>query len=131
MRYFTCPAPKTGKDLYKIVCNKCKAVQGYCYASDNTLYDWVDFHYVQICNGEKWEGCFTPHVSPITEILCFECTCGNDTRDFRANVSLPGTMAIKKERENRVGRHLGQRGEKFTAIKVQSNKILSKKLWLK
>lgn len=114
-RHIECPRVKqnTGYKRYKVVCNKCNRPQGYLYADSPKLNDWFDFHYVQWHYGKYWYGCFSPHISPITEKLHFECACGQDTRDFRANRSMPGPLAYEKELENRKGRDFGKADSKF------------------
>jgi len=111
--FITCPRDKTGMTRFQIMCGRCNHRQGYLWATDATLIDWCDFHYTQWTRGDYWRGCFTPHVSPVTEQLCLECCCGNDTRDFRANMTLPQHIAERKERENRIGRHFNQPDSKF------------------
>lgn len=111
--FLTCPRDKTKLKHYEIVCRKCKETQGFCWASDASLVDWCDFHYVQWTRGDQWRGCFTPHISPITQQLCFECCCGQDTRDFRANMKLSQRIAENKERANSIGREFNQPNSKF------------------
>lgn len=130
MKFYTCPRDKTGMKRYKIVCRQCNSIQGYLWATDPTIKDWCDFHYVQKSNGEEWFGCLTPHISPITEELHFECCCGQDTRDFRAN-TVRHTEFREKEKKARYGRDLGHANSKFIAIEVQSFKFPNKKSWLK
>lgn len=121
--HITCPRDKTGMDYYEVSCRKCGEVQGYCWATDKTLKDWCDFHYVQWSDGQSWHGCFTPHISPITQELCFECSCGNDTRDFRANMTLPEKRSIELEEKNSVGRAFGKSDSKFIARKIKPEMV--------
>lgn len=112
--FLTCPrAKQVGMTKFQITCNNCGELQGYCYASDPSLKDWCDFHYVQWTHGNFWHGCLTPHVSPITEQLCLECCCGQDTRDFRANMKLPQKIAERLEIANQIGREFNQVNSKF------------------
>lgn len=60
-----------------------------------------------------WFGCFTPHISPITQELCFECACGNDTRDMRLNQTLPKTLIENMESRNVIGRIFGKEDSKY------------------
>lgn len=113
-----CPRDKSQMTRYMLVCNKCSQVQGYCWATDNTLVDWCDFHYVNWTDGTRWYGCLTPNVSPIDQSLTIECTCGQDTRDFRANMTLPSIIAETMEKENKVGRHFGKTNSKFNVLEV-------------
>lgn len=111
--FIECPRDKSKMTRYEIRCSACKDLQGYIWARSATLEDWCDFHYVQWTKGDVWHGCFTPHISPITEELCFECCCGNDTRDFRANMTMNERQAMLQEARNRYGRKLGRPESKF------------------
>ena len=122
-----CSRSKKGMKRYRIVCKTCGEILGYCWATDNTLKDWCDFHYTQWTDGKEWHGCLTPHVSPITEQLCLECCCGADTRDFRANMTLPISTAMEIEEENQVGRDFGTADSKFAVRTVSANVIPFKK----
>jgi len=122
--YYECPANKQGKKRFEISCNNCGEVQGYCWATDATLTDWIDFHYVQWTNGSQWFGCFTPNVSPVDGKLTLECTCGQDTRDFRVNMTLPGKQAFEIENKNKVGREYNKPDSKFD-VKDVTNKEIS------
>lgn len=106
-------SPDYNKDrsYWSITCSNCKRVQGYVWSNDIYLNDWANFHYYQWTDGEQWYGCFTPHVSPISGILCLECCCGADSRDFRANMTNKEANII--EESNRVGRAWGQEDSKF------------------
>jgi len=121
--HIECPRSKVGTNRYKITCSNCKQIVGYCRASDDTLKDWFDFHYVSWTNGEQWYGCFTPHVSPIDERLCIECTCGADTRDFRPNMTLPGKVAYEMEERNKIGRDFGRTDSKFKTTLMKTNRV--------
>lgn len=127
IKHFTCPRSKIGLNRYRIVCKACGKVQGYCWASDASLKDWCDFHYVSWTDGKEWYGCLTPHVSPITQQLCLECTCGQDTRDFRANMTLNPKVAFDIEQKNKVGREYGKSNSKFSVRKVRLNVLPFKK----
>ncbi len=122
-KQLVCPRNKTNMQRYEIRCVRCKEVQGYCYATDATLKDWCDFHYVQWTDGEYWRGCFTPNISPITEELTIECCCGQDTRDFRANMTMNTRIAERKETQNAKGRQYNQYDSKFAVNKVPKNVI--------
>jgi len=117
--YIECPRDKSNMNYYEVRCKKCNEVMGYCWATDATLQDWCDFHYVQWSDGQQWHGCLTPHVSPITQELCFECCCGNDTRDFRANMTLNEKRVDELEERNSKGRELGSKHSKFIARKFK------------
>ena len=119
--HLVCPRDKSGMNRYKITCGACGDVVGFCWATDASLTDWCDFHYVQWTDGQFWYGCFTPHISPITQQLCIECACGQDTRDFRANMTLPGILAEKMENENVIGREFNSNMSKFQVGLVDSS----------
>ena len=125
--YLECPRSKVGLNRYQITCKKCQETLGYCWASDSSLKDFCDFHYVSWSDGKEWHGCFTPHISPITQQLCFECACGEDTRDFRANMTLPYDIASEKERVNSIGREFGKSDSKFKVRQVGIDVIPFKK----
>jgi hypothetical protein len=108
-----CPKKTKNYNKYEIVCKTCGQILGYCWASDQTLTDFFNFHYVQWTDGNEWYGCLTPNVSPITQQLTLECTCGADTRDFRANMTLSPETAMGMEKENSVGREFGKSSSKF------------------
>lgn len=105
---------------YGIFCKKCKELQGFVHAKNKFLDNWCNFHYRQWTDGENWYGCFSPHVSPITGKLCLECTCGQDTRDFSINKTLPGAIAYMKEQNNKIGREYGKNNSKFLVKKVKN-----------
>ncbi len=133
--FITCPRSKVGMKRYKITCKNCNEIQGYCWAKDSTLKDWCDFHYINWAGKHKkiknkkvdyeylWKGCFTPHISPITEQLCMECSCGQDTRDFRGNMTLAPKRAYDIEEENKIGREFGKSNSKFKVNGVANNVI--------
>lgn len=118
--HIECPRDKSAMTRYKVVCRDCGEIQAYLWATNNSLEDWCDCHYTQWHDGSKWHGCFTPHISPITEQLCFECTCGNDTRDFTLNKSLPGALAAQIEEKNKKGRAYGKQDSKFLVQEVKN-----------
>jgi len=117
---------KAGMKRYEVICKACKKIMGYCWATDNTLRDWCAFYYVQRNDGKRWHGCMTPHVSPVTEQLCLECCCGQDTRDFRANTTLSAKVAIRVEKRNRAGREFGRPDSKFLTRLVKRDTMVLK-----
>ena len=122
--FLECPRDKTKLTRYAIDCDNCGALQGYCWATDKSLSDWCDFHYVQSTTGEYWVGCFTPHISPITQKLLLECCCGQDIRDFRANMTLSEKTAKHIEDNNASGREFNKADSKFVASKF-TGKVLT------
>lgn len=112
------PLDKEGLKRYEIFCDKCGERQGFLFAKTDNLKDWCDFHYTQWSDGEQWYGCLTPSVSPIDGRITFECACGNDTRDFRANMTMDSVKADQLEHRNKVGRDFGKKDSKFKAKQV-------------
>lgn len=122
--HLTCPrSNEVGMKRFVITCRACGEIQGYCYATTPELLDWCDFHYVQWADTEQWHGCFTPHISPITEQLCLECACGQDTRDFRANMKLGDRTVQRMESTNSKGRLFNRSDSKFLVTLLQGNVI--------
>jgi hypothetical protein len=113
-----CPRDKTAMTRYEIICQNCGEINGYCWATDSSLEDWCDFHYSQWTDGKEWKGCYTPHISPVTQQLCFECCCGQDTRDFSPNVTLDQKIVDRVENINSIGRKFNQENSKFSAIEA-------------
>ncbi len=126
-KLLVCPRDKKRLNRYAITCRNCGELLGYCWASDPSLKDWCDFHYVQWTDGNEWHGCLTPHVSPITQELCLECCCGEDTRDFRANMTLTAKNAFSIEERNKVGRSFNKSDSKFLVRKVKTDVLPFKK----
>lgn len=117
--HIECPKDKTGKQKYQVTCTNCKAILAECYASDGTLSDWFDLHYIQETNGKKWTGCLTVNVSPLDGKIGFECCCGQDTRDFRSRRSnLHGKELDEKITETSSGREFGLDKSKFKAVSL-------------
>lgn len=79
----------TGFKKYFVRCGSCGDMNAWVWAMDETLEKWCDLHYVFWHDKDHWHGCLAVNVSPIDRRLGFECACGEDTRDFRANKSLP------------------------------------------
>lgn len=115
MQQLPTTADVSGKSKYEIACTNCGAIQGYLMAFDDRLNGWCDFHYTQWSDGDYWYGCLTPHVSPIDGTLCLLCCCGQDTRDFRANMSIGQRRASLIEESNQKGRQWGSADAKFVA----------------
>lgn len=122
-KFLECPKSRVGYNRYEITCKNCSHILGYCYSKDSTLKDFFDFHYVSWTNGNYWYGCFTPSISPISQQLCIECTCGQDTRDFRANMTLPSETASMIEKSNSKGRDFGTKDSKFAVRQVGTSVI--------
>lgn len=147
-----CTRNKNGMKLYKIHCNKCNALLAECFATDDTISDWCDLHYIcksvlgkrkedfgrMVAKKDKsgkvigseykphlkevefgyWEGALAINISPIDGKLGIECACGQDTRDFRANATLPDEERAKLVKRSMQGRELGKQDSKFRASPI-------------
>ena len=118
--HLECPRSKKGYNRYEIQCVNCGSILGYVWADSPNLNDWFDFHYYQYTDGEYWYGAITPNISPIDGSLGIECSCGIDTRDFRANMTLPFRAVDRIEKKNAVGREFGTKDSKFVAVPVDA-----------
>ncbi len=79
---------KLGYRKFKITCARCGDPIAVVWATDSTLRDWCDLHYLQEHDKNTWYGCMTVNVSQIDEQLGFECACGEDTREYRTRNSM-------------------------------------------
>lgn len=113
MEYLKCPRKKLGMTKYKIICNNCDEQVGQFYAREDDLNDWCDLHYISSHDGQYWQGAQIVNISPIDGAIGFECACGVDTRDFRANATLKGRQLLKKIAETKKGRLFNQEDSKF------------------
>ena len=119
-KYVECKANKDKKyKEYYIQCQNCLNTVAVVYATDEKLIDYVDLHYVSETDGIYWYGCFSLNISPIDGKIGIECSCGQDTRDFRANNTLPYSEMSGKLVENLKGRDFGLSDSKFKAIEVK------------
>ena len=118
MEYLRCPKDKTGMVKFKMVCNNCKEIVGELYATDETARDFCDFHYISVHDGNFWQGALTPNISPIDQLIGMECCCGNDSRDFRANHTLPELVKAKMIEKCSQGRLLGRTDSRFKLIPI-------------
>ena len=80
---------KSGYKLYEVRCSTCGDVVAQVWATDDTLRDWCDLHYMSWHDKNTWYGAMAVNISPVDGHLGFECACGEDTRDYRANRSMP------------------------------------------
>lgn len=116
--YVECDRKKIGMSKYNIVCSNCANVVAEVYATDLTLKDYCDLHYICQTDGKNWYGALALNLSPIDGKIGIECACGQDTRDFRANNTLPYDKLSKKIVENLKGRDFGLKDSKFKLMKV-------------
>jgi len=80
---------KGSRKKFFINCTRCGEKVGYCWANNEALEEWVDLHYICWYDKKSWHGAMAVNVSRIDGSLGFECACGEDTRDFRGNRTLP------------------------------------------
>jgi len=124
--HMECPRDKDGMKCYRITCNNCDSIIAELWSKDEALSDFCDLHYISYTDGEVWKGAFGINISPIDGKLGFECACGSDTRDFRANTTMPGKAVKDKIDENMQGRDFGVQGAKFNLTQI--NKVTDKEL---
>lgn len=77
------------KKKYYIICRRCNEKTAYVWADNETLENWCDLHYLCSYDRITWYGAMAINVSPIDGKIGIECTCGEDTRDFRVNKTMP------------------------------------------
>lgn len=116
-----------GKKKFEIRCSQCGDLVGYIHASDQSLRDWCNLHYVSEARLVKkkgkvygeWHGCMSLQISPRDEQLGFECACGNDTRDFRISNNLRGKELDAKIKVNMIGRKFNENNSKFILKEIK------------
>ena len=132
-----CPRSK-GMKKYEIYCRECGDLIAYVNADNEQLDNWCNLHYVsearlgfeyqnfsidgklkkkKVKIGE-WRGCMGLQISPIDEKLGFECSCGNDTRDFRIKNNLTGLQLKDKLNNNMIDRDFNI-NSKFIAKEIK------------
>lgn len=116
--YLRCPKDKSDMKRYRIYCSHCSSLVGELYATDRTLVDYCDFHYISEHDGEYWYGAFGVNISPIDGHIGIECACGNDSRDFRANGTLPEIIKQQKIKEASFGREFNKDHSRYKVIPV-------------
>lgn len=116
-KFYDCPRSLL-MDKYKIVCSNCGDTVAFIHATDSKLTDWCNLHYTCESDGVNWHGALAVNLSPIDSCLGFECACGQDTRDFRANNTLPPHVVRDINTRNLIGREFGKKDSKFKAIKL-------------
>jgi hypothetical protein len=112
-KWVSCPRDKSNMQAYKIVCKRCGEVVGLVYATDKYMSDWCDLHYVTRTDGKFWYGTRAINISPVDDKVGIECSCGNDTRDFRANTTMNPADALKIAESNMKGRDFGKKNSRF------------------
>lgn len=106
-----CPAGDKLKK-YEVYCKQCDSLIAKVKASSKLLKDFCDLHYICQHDNQHWFGCMTVNISPYSGKLGFECTCGQDTRDF-------SEKDPEKEKINSVGREFGTMKSKFKVVEAK------------
>lgn len=112
-KYIECPKVRLNWKKYKVKCSNCNSDIAELYAKDDTLTEWYDLHYLCEHDDKDWSGCMAVNISPIDGKLGFECACGNDTRDFRANSTLKTKDLNKKLEQTQKGKEFGKIDSQF------------------
>ena len=125
--YLTCPRDKKGMTRYLVTCGKCGEKIALVWSKDKSLTDWCDLHYISEARMVKkeslWFGCVAVNISPVDLTLGFECSCGNDSRDFRANQTLPREKLLKKIAETETNREFNKKDSKFKVRKFKEGDL--------
>lgn len=108
-----------GYHQYNITCVNCGDQVAVVWAKDDTLKDWCDLHYMCEHDKNTWRGAMAVNVSPIDGLVGFECACGEDTRDFRANKELPRVMKQLMIEYSNTHRGFGHAKAGFVAMKKE------------
>lgn len=123
MEYLRCPRNKSNLTKYNIYCKNCKEQVAFCYAKDESLIDYCDFHYISYHDGKFWQGALGINISPGARmgesIIGIECCCGQDTRDFRFNTTLPESKKQEMVKKCFQGRDFGKSSSCFVAVSSQ------------
>lgn len=106
---------KQGLKKYTIRCSTCGEKVAYCWAKNDKLEGWCDLHYICWYDKETWYGAMAVNVSPIDNRIGFECACGEDTRDYRANRTLPPIQKRLMTEYSQKHRDFGSPNSKFIA----------------
>jgi len=74
---------KENRKKYWITCGRCGDHVAYVWANNEKLENWCDLHYVCWYSKTTWRGARAVNISPVDGKLGIECSCGEDTRDWR------------------------------------------------
>lgn len=110
---------KGDRQKYDIWCSRCGDKVATVWADNEKLDNWCDLHYICWYDKDSWRGALTVNVSPIDKKIGFECACGEDTRDFRANRALPPVQKQLMIEYSLKHREFGKSTSKFAAIAVR------------
>jgi hypothetical protein len=109
---------KDGRQKYELYCSGCGEKVAYVWARNEKLDDWCDLHYLCSYNKESWKGALAINVSPIDGKIGIECACGEDTRDHRANKTLPPIAKRLMIEYSMKHRDFGDSNSRFAAIAI-------------
>lgn len=107
---------KGRRKRFNVLCGKCGDKVAYVWAKNEKLEDWCDMHYVTWYDRESWHGAMAVNISPIDQGIGFECACGEDTRDFRTNRSMPPIQRNLMIEYSQKHRDFGKGTSAFVAI---------------
>lgn len=107
---------KRRKKRYYIYCTRCQEKIAYVWAKNEKLEEWCDLHYLCSHDRETWYGALAINVSPIDGKIGIECACGEDTRDYRANRSMPPIQKQLMIEYSQKHRKFGDANSTFLAI---------------
>lgn len=105
---------------FDILCTNCGQKVAYCYAKNDKLDGWCDLHYLCSYDPITWYGCMAVNVSKIDNHLGFECACGEDTREYRDNQTLPPIQRQLMAEYSLKHREFGTPDSKFITLEADN-----------
>lgn len=108
---------KGNRNKYFITCVRCGEKIAYVWAKNDKLQDWCDLHYLSWHDKSSWYGCFEVSISKVDGHIGFECACGEDTREFRTNNSMPPIQKQLMVEYSLEHREFGTKKSAFVAVK--------------
>lgn len=109
---------KRGYKQYSVICARCGDQVATVWATDGTLKDWCDLHYICWHDENTWYGAMEVQISLIDEQLGFECACGEDTRDFRTAKSMSPVLRDLAANYSMKHREFNKPTSAFVATKI-------------
>lgn len=107
---------KGNRKKFFVICTTCHDRVAYVWADNEKLENWCDLHYLCWYDRESSHGAMAVNVSPVDGELGFECACGEDTRDFRVNKTMPPIQKRLMIEYAMKHRGFGTKDSKFIAI---------------
>ena len=111
--------PHNNLHKYFITCTSCGEKVAYVWARNEKLEGWCDLHYLCWYDKDSWYGSMTVNVSPVDGELGFECACGEDTREYRSNRTLPPIPKALMSEYSLKHRKFAHPDSKFSTMEVQ------------